>query len=170
MFWAVTELCVLELTWWKNRGGVENDQISSLLMPRLSCVSRFLINPHRRCKASVHPMKLRSISSCVMRSTAGTGGSLQLNEWYSGHFHKQCQEMVKGDRWGTTSGVSLITDDSLWERRRKTERVWTSFCLCYQGQKKMTQSDVIICCWKYGGSKNSFPPVSAEKFRWEKFN
>ncbi len=47
----------------KNKGGVEQNQISLLLMPRLSCVSHFLINP---CKAALHPMKLQSISFCVM--------------------------------------------------------------------------------------------------------
>lgn len=34
----------------------------------------------------------------------------------------------------------------------------------------MTQSDATIHCWKYGIGENSFPPLSAEKFRQKKFN
>lgn len=35
---------------------------------------------------------------------------------------------------------------------------------------QMTQSDATIRCWKYSMGKNSFPPLSAEKFRQKKFN
>lgn len=61
--------------------------------------------------------------------------------------------MVKGYGWRTTSGASLITDDSTWEKKGirkehlKNEWIWTYFslCACYQGNKwlRVTQPSAV---------------------------
>lgn len=95
----------------KNKVGVEQNQISSLsLMLCLSCAPRFLINPLWRCI----PWKS---NPSLLEWCEGP----RLNERYSGPLAQRCREMVKGDRWGTTSGASLIADDSTWERRGTRE-------------------------------------------------
>lgn len=94
-FFPQTEVACLSLCSWPNttekRGGVELNQITSSLMLRLSCVSHFLINPRLRCKAAPHPMKLQSISSCVMNARQPSA------KWarHSGHFHNNVKRWWK---------------------------------------------------------------------------
>lgn len=55
---GVPGLCVWPQTRWKNKGGVEENQISAPLMGWLSCAPHFLINSHGDLRTRESPIHL----------------------------------------------------------------------------------------------------------------
>lgn len=85
----------------------------------LSCVSHFLIKPHGRFKATLHPMKLQSISWCVMNWRQACAKWTRLRR-----LSQQFQEMVKGDKWNIWGLFDhwWHERENKWKKERKKKR------------------------------------------------